>query len=354
MERVLPERIERRVAAERRTNLTPVDRRLDVRQSKTACEVAVGVRRRDEGIGRVHLALEVARRGRLHAVRAVRPAGQVLEGRAEDGPRVRDVLVGKIDRQDRLGQMRDPGHLVLAPVGIGRIAGEERALPEAEDRRVEGHHVRLRCEHDDGRVAARRKRAALSQEAEVRSDVLALPAGEPDHLDQVSVVDPRGIEPLREQLELEGAALRVPRAQDRRHPLRSVMARIGARVLQQPRRVQQDLPRIGAPVDGPVDQVVVWLAVRRGGRSEDLGDRLVPLDRDVRVSLLEDVAAGREERELEGPELRRRREEVIEGRVEPVDDADPVPVPVPGIDHDRGHRVLAHAAVGARARFPGS
>ena len=39
---------------------------------------------------------------------------------------------------------------------------------------------------------------------------------------------------------------------------------------------------------------------------------------------------------------------MIEGRVEPIDDADPVPATVLGIDHDRGHRVTAQAAVGAR------
>ena len=287
---------------------------------------------------------------------AVRPPGQVLEGGAEDGPRVRGVLVGKVERQDRFGQMRDPGHLVLAPVGIRSGLRVKNALfPKP---RTVGWKATMSVSDASTMTGAwfplRRKRAAVSEEAEVRSDVFALPAGEPDHLDQVSVVDPGGIEPLREQLELEGGALRVPRAQDRRHRAGSVVARIGTRVLQQPRRVQQDLPRIGAPVDGPVDQVVVWLAVRRGGGSEDLGDRLVPLDRDVRVSLLEEVGAGREERELEGPELRRRREEVIEGRVEPVDDADPVPAPVPGIDHDRGHRVLAHAAIGARDGSRGS
>ena len=342
------------MAAEWPTGDVPLDRRLDVRQPKAAREVAVDVRRRDECIGRVHATLEVARGRRLHAVRAVRPPGQVGEGGAEDGPGVRDVLVRETERQDGLGQMRDPGHLVLAPVGIGRIADEERALPEAEDRRVEGHHVGFRREDEDGRVAALRKRAALSEEAKVRGDVLALPAGEPDHLDEVSVVDPGRIEPLGEQLELKGSALRIPGAQDRRHPLGSVVPGIGLRVLQQPRRVTQDLPGIGAPVDGPVDEVIVRLAVRRGGRPEDLGDCLVPLDREVRVSLLEQVVAGREERELKGPELRRRREEVIERRVEPVDDADPVPLPVPGIDQrprapSKGRRCRRRAQ-----RFPRS
>ena len=173
------------------------------------------------------------------------------------------------------------------------------------------------------------KRAAGSEEAEVRGDVFALPAREPDHLDEVSVVDSGRIESLGEELELRATTLRVSGAENRRHPRGSVAAGIDAWVLQQPRRVQQDLPRIGTPVDGAVDQVVVWLAVVGDRRPEDLGDRLVPLDRDVRVSLFEEVVAGREQRELKGPELGRRRKEMIEGRVEPIDDADPVAATMP-------------------------
>jgi hypothetical protein len=104
--------------------------------------------------------------------------------------------------------MRDPRHLVLAPVGIGRIASEERASPEAKNRRVERRHVGLGCEHDDGRVfPARRKRAAVSQETKVRGDVFALPAREADHLHEVPIVGPARIESLGEQLELRGATL---------------------------------------------------------------------------------------------------------------------------------------------------
>ena len=210
-------------------------------------------------------------------------------------------------------------------------------------------HVGLRCEHDDGRVfPARRKRRAVTEEAEVRGDVFALPAGEPDHLDEVSIVDPRGIEALREQLELKPPALRVAGAQNRRHWRGSVTAGIDARILQQPGRVQQDLPRIGAAVDGAVDQRVVRFSVVGNGRPEDLGDRFVPLNRDVRVSLFEEIVPGRQPGELKGPELGRRRKEMVEGRVEPVDDANPVSAAIHGIDHDRGHRVVAQAAIRAR------
>ena len=210
-------------------------------------------------------------------------------------------------------------------------------------------HVGLGCEHDDGRmVSARRQRAAWSEEPEVRGDVFALPAREPDHLDEVSIVDPRGIEALREQLELKRPALRVAGAQNRCHWRGSVAAGIDARILQQPGRVQQDLPRIGAAVDGAVDQKVVRFSVVGNGRPEDLGDGFVPLNRDVRVSLFEEIAPGRQPGELEGPELGRRRKEMVEGRVEPIDDADSVAAAILRIDHDRGHRVPAQAAIGAR------
>ncbi|MFN2447081.1 MAG: protein kinase [Vicinamibacterales bacterium] len=57
-------------------------------------------------------------------------------------------------------------------------------------------------------VSARRQRPAWSEEAEGRGDVFALPAGEPDHLDEVSVVYSGRIEFLGEELELvEGPTL---------------------------------------------------------------------------------------------------------------------------------------------------
>src|SRR5262245_29914629 len=169
-------------------------------------------------------------------------------------------------------------------------------------------------------VSTRTQRTTWSEEAEMRCHVLALPAGESDHLNEVSVVHPCRIELLGEELELSATALRVPGAEHRRHPRGSIAARVSARILQQPRCVQQDLPSIGTPIDGAIDQVVVWLTVVGEGRPEDLGDRLVPLNRDVGVSLFEEVTVRREQRELKGPELGCRRKEVIEGRVEPVDD----------------------------------
>ena len=48
----------------------------------------------------------------------------------------------------------------------------------------------------------------------MRGDVFALPAREADHLNEVPIVDPPGIESLCEQLELSAAALRIPRAQN--------------------------------------------------------------------------------------------------------------------------------------------
>ena len=213
---------------------------------------------------------------------------------------------------------------------------------------MEHQHVGLRREHDDGRmISARRQRAAWSEEAEVRGDIFAFPAREPDHLDEVTVVDSGWIALLGEELELRATALRVSGAENRPHSRRSVVAGIDAWILQQPRRVQQNLPRIGTPVDGAVHQVAVWLAVVGDRWPEDLGDRLVPLDRDVRVALFEEVVAGREQCELKGPELGGRRKEMIKGRVQPVDDADAVAASVARVDHDRRHRVLADAAIGA-------
>src|SRR6185295_20416665 len=98
------------------------------------------------------------------------------------------------------------------------------------------------------------------------------------------------------------------------------------------RRVQQDLPRVRAAVDGAVEQVVVELTVYRRGRSEDLGDRLVPLNRDVGVSLVEQVVFSREQRELKRPELGRRRKEMIVGGIDPIDDADSIRAKVSWID----------------------
>ena len=111
MERVEPGRIERRVTAEWSPGHAPVDARCDVRESNPSREMAIGIRRRDEGIRRVHAPLEVASGGRLLAVSAVCPPGQVVERRAEDGPGVCGVLVRETERQNWFGQMRDSRHL---------------------------------------------------------------------------------------------------------------------------------------------------------------------------------------------------------------------------------------------------
>jgi hypothetical protein len=97
---------------------------------------------------------------------------------------------------------------------------------------VEDHHVALRREHDHRRVLSiRRQRAAVSEKAEVRSDVFALEAREPDHLDQVSVIDQVRIESLGEEFELSARTLRIAGTQNGRHRPWSVAAGIDARVL---------------------------------------------------------------------------------------------------------------------------
>ena len=114
-------------------------------------------------------------------------------------------LTGKIGA----GKWEIPAIWYLAPARIRLIANEEGTLPEAEQ--WVDHHVGFRGEHDDRRVVScRRKRLAGSEEAEVLVEVVALPAGEPDHLDQVPVVDPIRIQSFGKELELSGAALRVP------------------------------------------------------------------------------------------------------------------------------------------------
>jgi hypothetical protein len=216
---------------------------------------------------------------------------------------------------------------------------------------VKHHHVGLRGEHDHGRVPPiRRKGAAVAEQAEVRSDVLALETGEPDHLDQVSVVDQLGIESLGEDFELGASTLRIAGAQNGLYRPWPVAVRIQARILQQAGRVQQDLPRIGAAIDGAIEQVVVCLAVCRRDWPEEFRHRLVPLNREVGVSLVEQVVIRREQRELKRPELCGGRKEVIERRVDPVDDADSIGTMMPWIDQDGGHRVEADAAVGAARR----
>ena len=162
-------------------------------------------------------------------------------------------------------------------------------------------HVGLRCEHDDGRmVSARRQRAAWSEEAEVWSDVFTLPAREPDHLDEVSIVDPasdrvprRGARAARRRpasipSSQPSSPARVRRCRDRRadpsagapRPAGSPTHRRSGRWSRRPERCA-----VG-PSSGTVGPKISVTA-------------LVPLNRDVRVSLLEEIAPGRQPGELE-------------------------------------------------------
>ena len=111
--------------------------------------------------------------------------------------------------------MRDRRHLVLPPAVICRIARVERTPTEAEHQRMEDDHVALRCQQDHGRVVSvRGQRSTVSEEPEVRRNVFSFPARESDHLNEVTVIDPAGIESGGDDLELRGRALRIPGAHD--------------------------------------------------------------------------------------------------------------------------------------------
>ena len=116
------------------------------------------------------------------------------------------VLVGESERQDGFGQMRDPGHLGTgASSGLVGLRVKNALFPKPS---TVGWNTNMSVSDASTMTGAWLPLVGSglqsTEETEVRRDVFALPACEPDHLDEVSVVDPRGIEALGEHLELSG------------------------------------------------------------------------------------------------------------------------------------------------------